>query len=84
MKTQDANLIIKPFGNIFMLFSPMMIWPLVSIFCMWLERGGLIARQPDYNGMPINVATVLFFFIATHSLIYYNMYKNWSKQLLAS
>ncbi|MES2807058.1 MAG: hypothetical protein V4619_00435 [Bacteroidota bacterium] len=83
-KTQAARLLIRPFANIFMIFFPMILWPIANIICYKLERGGIINRPVGYYGMPVNLATVLFFIITMHTLAYYNMYKNWSKQLLAS
>jgi hypothetical protein len=84
LKMDYAKTTIRPFGNIFMTFFPMMLWPVVSIVCMRLERAKLIPRQIDYNGMPVNVATVLVFVFLIHAIAYYKLYKDWGKVLMKS
>jgi hypothetical protein len=83
-KTESAKLLIKPIANGFMLFFPMILWPQTSIICHYLQRAGIMQKQIDYYGMPVNVATVLFFVISLHALVYYKMYKGWATQILAS
>ncbi|MGF7079911.1 hypothetical protein [Mucilaginibacter sp. UYCu711] len=79
-----AKTTIRPFGNIFMLFFPMLLWTNVSLVCMKLQRAKLIPNQIDYNGMPVNVASVLFFIILIHAVAYHKLYKDWHKTLMAS
>lgn len=83
-KMDYAKSSIRPFGNIFMLFFPMLLWTNVSLLCMKLQRAKLIARQIDYDGMPVNVATMLFFMILIHAIAYYKLYKDWNKEIIAS
>jgi hypothetical protein len=84
LRVDHAKSNIKPFGNIFMLFFPIMLWELMSIGCMFLQNIKLLTRQIGYYGMPVNVATVVFFIILVHAATYYKLYKDWDKAIMAS
>lgn len=79
-----AKTTIRPFGNIFMLFFPTFLWMASKQVCSSLQNAKLIPRQIDYYGMPVNVATVLFFITLVHAVAYYKLYKGWHKTLMAS
>jgi hypothetical protein len=75
---------IRPFGNNLMLFLPIFLWTITSDICIRLQRAKIIASLDDYNGMPVNVATVLIFIILVHTVAYYKLYKDWNKEIIAS
>jgi hypothetical protein len=83
-KMDYAKSSVKPFSNGLMGFFPLLLWSNVSIVCMKLQRVKLIPNQADYNGMPINVATILCFIVLVHAVTYYKLNKDWHKKIIAS
>jgi hypothetical protein len=83
-KMDYAKSSLKPLGNSFMLFFPMILWPVTQNVCSSLQRAKLMPRQIDYFGMPVNIATVLFFIILIHAVAYYKLYKGRGEEIMAS
>lgn len=83
-KMDYAKSSLSPFGNMFMLFAPIFLWTEGSSICLRLQHIKLMARQDDYYGMPVNVATALFFILCVHAIVYYKLNKDWHKKIIAS